>query len=94
MHVIPVKTLISPSFQMFRPHEELRDAGALVEWQQGMAPVLFVSHTWLRHTHPDSEARDKFKTLTDVLKHILLGDVQAKPYFYSSAGLWQGCKGI
>ena len=81
MYVIPVKTLISPSFQMFRPHEELRDAGALVEWQQGMAPVLFVSHTWLRHTHPDSEARDKFKTLTDVLKHILLGDVQAKPYF-------------
>jgi hypothetical protein len=35
MFVLPIKTLLSPSFQMFRPHEELRDAGALVEWQQG-----------------------------------------------------------
>ena len=51
-----------PSFQMLRPHEELRDAGALVEWQPGMNPVLFCSHTWLRHRHPDSSQGDKFKT--------------------------------
>ena len=79
MFVLPIKTLLSPSFQMFRPHEELRDAGVLVEWQQGMAPVLFVSHTWLRHRHPDSEALDKFKTLTSTLKRIVAGELAVKP---------------
>ena len=79
MFVLPVKTLLSPSFQMFRPHEELRDAGALVEWQQGMAPVLFVSHTWLRYRHPDSEALDKFKTLTSTLKRVVAGELAVKP---------------
>jgi hypothetical protein len=71
MFVLPIKTLLSPSFQMFRPHEELRDAGALVEWQQGKGPVVFVSHTWLRYRHPDSEALDKFKTLTSTLKRMV-----------------------
>ena len=79
MFVLPIKTLLSPSFQMFRPHEELRDAGALVEWQQGMAPVLFVSHTWLRYRHPDSEALDKFKTLTSTLKRVVAGELAVKP---------------
>ena len=79
MFVLPIKTLLSPSFQMFRPHEELRDAGALVEWQQGMASVLFVSHTWLRYQHPDSEALDKFKTLTGTLKRMVAGELAVKP---------------
>ena len=79
MYVLPIKTLLSPSFQMFRPHEELKAAGALVEWQQGMAPVVFVSHTWLRHRHPDSEALDKFKTLTQTLKRMLAGSISIKP---------------
>lgn len=82
MFVLPIKTLLSPSFQMFRPHEELRDAGALVEWQQGMAPVLFVSHTWLRYRHPDSEALDKFKTLTSTLKRMLAGELAVKPGWF------------
>ena len=75
MWVLPIRTLLSPSFQMFRPHEELRDAGALVEWQPGMSPVLFCSHTWLRHRHPDSAQGDKFKTLTGVLRRILAGEL-------------------
>lgn len=81
MYVLPIKTLLSPSFQMFRPHEELKAAGALVEWQQGMAPVLFVSHTWLRHRHPDSEALDKFKALVGSLRRMLAGDLIVKPNF-------------
>lgn len=75
LYVLPIKTFLSPSFQMLRPHEELRDAGALVEWTQGMAPVLFVSHTWLRHRHPDSAAQDKFRTLTRTLQRIVEGDL-------------------
>ena len=79
MWVLPVRTLLSPSFQMLRPHEELREAGALVEWQPGMAPVLFCSHTWLRHRHPDSSQGDKFKTLTDTLRRIVAGELDISP---------------
>ena len=79
MFVLPIQTLLSPSFQKLRPHEELRAAGALVEWHLGMAPVLFVSHTWLRHRHPDSEAGDKFKTLVGVLQRIMSGELNIVP---------------
>ena len=79
MWVLPIRTLLSPSFQMLRPHEELRDAGALVEWQPGMNPVLFCSHTWLRHRHPDSSQGDKFKTLTGLLRRIVAGELDISP---------------
>ena len=48
MYVIPVSTILAPSFGHFRPHEELLKAGVLVEYHEGMGDVMFVSHTWLR----------------------------------------------
>ena len=94
MYVLPIKTLLSPSFTSILPHEELRDAGALVEWQQGMAPVLFCSHTWLRRKHPDSETQDKFKTLTSVLKRILAGDLAVKPGWFVDLTYGKEAKGF
>jgi ankyrin repeat protein len=42
-------------------------------------PVVFVSHTWLRYRHPDSEALDKFKTLTSTLKRMVAGELAVRP---------------
>lgn len=44
-----------------------------------MGPVVFVSHTWLRYRHPDSEALDKFKTLTSTLKRMVAGELAVRP---------------
>ena len=32
MYVVKISTLLAPSFQHLRPHEELKAAGMLVEW--------------------------------------------------------------
>ena len=47
MYVVPVRTLLAPSFGQFRSHEELKAAGVLVEYHNTMeGAVLFCSHTW------------------------------------------------
>jgi ankyrin repeat protein len=79
MYVVRVRTLLAPSFQHLRPHEELKAAGMLVEWQEGMGDVLFCSHTWLRGNHPDSEAGEKFALLTALLRKIQAGKLDVLP---------------
>lgn len=79
MFVVKVTTLLAPSFQRFRSHEELKAAGMLVEWREGMGAVLFCSHTWLRRAHPDSEAGDKFAMLTGLLRKIQAGQLDVHP---------------
>ena len=79
MCVVKINTLLAPSFQHFRPHEELKAAGMLVEWQEGMGDVIFCSHTWLRGNHPDSEAGDKFALLTCLLRKIQAGKLDVFP---------------
>ena len=79
MYVVKISTLLAPSFQHFRPHEELKAAGMLVEWQDGMGDVIFCSHTWLRWTHPDSEMREKFLLLTGLLRKIQAGKLDIYP---------------
>ena len=74
MYVIPVRTLLDPSFTCFRPHEELKAEGLLVEYKDGMAEsVLFCSHTWLRRSHPDSQDGVKLALLRAVLKRAVEG---------------------
>ena len=73
MYVIKISTLLAPSFQHFRPHEELKASGMLTEWREGMGPVIFCSHTWLRKAHPDSEAGEKFSLLVGLLRRIRAG---------------------
>ena len=79
MYVVKISTLLAPSFQHLRPHEELKAAGMLVEWQEGMDDVIFCSHTWLRGHHPDSEAGDKFALLTSLLRKIKAGKLDVYP---------------
>lgn len=79
MYVVKISTLLAPSFQHLRPHEELKAAGMLVEWQEGMDDVIFCSHTWLRGSHPDSEAGDKFALLTSLLRKIKAGKLDVYP---------------
>ena len=75
MYVIRVSTLLDSSFKSFRPHEELKAEGLLVEYQEEMSAecVLFCSHTWLRRAHPDNEAGVKLALLKAVLRRAVEG---------------------
>ena len=61
MFVLPVKDVIG--LDGLRTHEELQAMGKLVEWEDGMGDVMFVSQTWLRKEHPDDEQGSKFELL-------------------------------
>ena len=66
MYVIPVSTILAPSFGHFRSHEELVEAGTLVEYNDSMAgKVLFVSHTW----------RGSFRDLVAAVAHVARGSL-------------------
>ena len=82
MYVVPIKTLLAPSFSHFRPHEELMAAGALVKYDDSMAgSVLFISHAWLRGDHPDNEQGVKFALLCAVLRRGAEGSLDVSPHF-------------
>ena len=76
MYVVKISTLLAPSFQRFRHHEELKAAGMVLEWTEGMGDVIFCSHTWLRFSHLDSEAGDKFALLTGLLRKMQAGKLE------------------
>ena len=56
MWVLPVKKLLE--LEEIITHEALQAQGSLVRWEPGMQ-TLFVSHTWLRHNHPDGVNKEK-----------------------------------
>jgi hypothetical protein len=64
MYAMPVVDVLQ--LTRFQPHQELLNAGKLVEIQphQGM-DVIFVSHQWLSLQHPDPD---------NVGKHNVQGD--------------------
>ena len=70
MYVLPVAVV--HDFGRIPSHEVVRHL--LVEWQEDME-VLFVTHTWLSHGHPDNDANEKLLLLLPFLlgagsKHI------------------------
>jgi hypothetical protein len=80
MYVVPVRKFLEMSGG-FRIHEEVKSA--IVEWEAGMGDVTFVSHAWLRYSHPDSEEQQKFALLQTLLTHVLDGtqaDVVTNPF--------------
>ena len=82
MYVVPVRTILAPSFGQFRSHEELKAAGVLVEYQDDMeGSVLFCSHTWLRHKHPDNAQGVKFELLRAVLQRAVDGTLNLYPHW-------------
>ena len=73
MYVVPVKAILDPDFTI-RMHEELKAAGQLVVYEDGMeGKVLFCSHTWLKYSHPDNDEGVKLELLRAVLKQAMEG---------------------
>ena len=70
MWVLPVKKLLE--LDEIIAHEVLQAQGALVRWEPGMQ-TLFISHTWLRHNHPDGVNKEKLTLMKRLLGDILAG---------------------
>ncbi|CAE7647894.1 B'ETA [Symbiodinium sp. CCMP2456] len=52
------------------PHEQLKTAKLLVEFDESLGNAAFVSHEWVGHHHPDPEGK-QLRVLQDALKHML-----------------------
>jgi hypothetical protein len=72
--VIKISRLLTMSRML--THEQLREEGALHEWQHGDGKILFVSHTWLNFQHPDNEKNEKLGLLQGWLRRILDGSAR------------------
>ena len=70
MWVLPVKKLLE--LDEIITHEALQAQSALVRWEPGMQ-TLFISHTWLRHNHPDGVNKEKLTLMKRLLGDILAG---------------------
>ena len=70
MYTVALDTLLS--MVAVRPHQELLEAGSLVEYTSDMGKAIFVSHQWLSGSHPDLECR-QLKVLQDALRNLLSG---------------------
>ena len=77
MHVMRVRDAIKLSH--LPTHEEAASDGLLVEWQDGMNKVIFVSQTWLRFSHPDDTAGSKARLLSSLLQHAVDGILRITP---------------
>ena len=81
MYVVPVKAILDPGFTI-RTHEEVKAAGQLVVYEDGMeGKVLFCSHTWLRNSHPDNSQGVKLQLLRAILKRALEGKYDIEPHW-------------
>ena len=77
MWVMPVRTLLA--MERLRPHEEVKSS--LVQWNESLpGKVIFISHTWLRFSHPDSEDGQKFKLLQHLLVRAIGGELEINAF--------------
>jgi hypothetical protein len=74
MYALPIADL--QQLTRFPPHQELLQAGKLVEIKEGMG-VLFVSHQWLSMEHPDPES-NQLKCLQRVLYRLADGQMDVE----------------
>ena len=81
MWVVPISEMIRlcSSGEVLPPHEELRDAGRIVQHKPGMKTIFF-SHTWLGHRHPDPSL-DKTRLMGAILEGILGGKTKVTAYW-------------
>eukprot|EP00439_Symbiodinium_sp_Y106_P021242 s586_g2.t1 len=70
MYTLPLQILMDMT--RVSPHEELRDAGFVVEFDQSMGRALFVSHQWLGWSHPDPKGL-QIQVLKEACANILSG---------------------
>lgn len=65
-------------------HEDLMAEGKMVKYDpRTMAKCLFLSHTWLRFKHPDSEDGVKKKLINGVLSGIMNGKATFTAYWFA-----------
>ena len=77
MWVMPVRKLLD--METLQPHEDVKSS--LVQWHEGLpGKVLFVSHTWLRFFHPDSEDGQKIKLLQQLLTRAIKGQLEINAF--------------
>ena len=84
MHVLPVARLLQ--LQRLPTHEEIKDE--LVLQRDGMFTV-FVSQTWLRRSHPDTELNVKLTLLQSFLQDARAGKKDVRPSLLSEI-FWGG----
>ena len=84
MHVLPVARF--QLLQRLPTHEEIKDE--LVEQRDGMCTV-FVSQTWLRRSHPDTELNVKLTLLQSFLQDASAGKKGVRPSLLSEI-FWGG----
>eukprot|EP00439_Symbiodinium_sp_Y106_P082942 s559_g22.t1 len=53
-----------------RPHEELLEKGMVIQYNQSMGDVIFVSHQWTSYTHPDPHFH-QLRVLQQALTNLL-----------------------
>ena len=59
------------SMTMLRPHEELLNAGTLVQYEEGsQGSVMFISHQWAGSDHPDPFF-EQFKILQEAFRKMM-----------------------
>lgn len=80
MYVLKIADVLD--LERMQTHEEMTRRGKLIEFQPGMK-VLFVSHTWLHSSHPDSPSNVKLILLQDVLRKFVAGKIRVPTYWQS-----------
>ena len=70
MYTVPADALLQ--MDMIRKHEDMLEAGALVEFEEEMGRAMFISHQWLSARHPDPNA-EQLKILQQALRNIISG---------------------
>ena len=73
LYAMPVPTLLS--LESWVPHQDLRDAGKVVEMTADMLKekdVIFVSHQWVAFNHPDPGG-EQLRALQNTLTNLLNG---------------------
>ena len=72
MFVMPIHTFLGLTELL--PHQDLRRMNMLVERDDSMNTVIFVSHQWTSFNHPDHSGR-QLKTLKRMFERMLTGEV-------------------
>ena len=73
LYAMPVPTLLS--LERWVPHQDLRDAGKVVEMTTEMLKekdVIFVSHQWIAFQHPDPNG-EQLRALQTTINGLLTG---------------------
>ena len=67
-----------------QPHQRLRAAGKLVEWNSTMKHVLFLSHQWTSFEHPD-HSNAQLRTVQKALARMIGGKLPKTTPAYADA---------